>query len=372
MARLVLTWLSTAAGGAERSVKELASALAAAGHEVVLVWWDATRVGTDALADHRIVVHRVADLPGYRQAVRDALDVGTRVVVICTHRTMLVDVPLARCHAVSVIVVMRALLLAGGRLRVLDEVTGQLVGRAPHELDWDKLAEADCWVGVSTAATRCLMAYAPRGIWVERIYNGVPVDAQPSPRGLSRVRRLGVAARAEPWKRIDRLITAFATLPGDLTVQMSLHVFGDGPELEGLRRQACGLGVADRTIFHGHTDPGWTHRCDVLVSTCEIEAFGRVVIEAGAAGVPQIVPDQGGTAELVIPGMTGLHYDVNDPTALTCALLDVAAWSPADYYRHATAAHVYARRFSLATCAAAYAQLVVDLLIDRRGENAIA
>ncbi len=36
-------------------------------------------------------------------------------------------------------------------------------------------------------------------------------------------------------------------------------------------------------------------------------------VEAGAAGLPQIVPDQGGTAELVIPETTGLHYDVDDP-----------------------------------------------------------
>jgi hypothetical protein len=37
-------------------------------------------------------------------------------------------------HAVPVIMVVRALLLADGRLRILDGVTGQLVGRAPRQL----------------------------------------------------------------------------------------------------------------------------------------------------------------------------------------------------------------------------------------------
>lgn len=300
--------------------------MAAAEHEVALVWWNANRTDASRLADQRVTVHRVADLPSYRSAMR------------ATHRTMLVDVPIAQSHAVPVIVVVRGLLLDDGRLRILDGVTGQLVGRAPCELNWDVLAEADCWVGVSIAATRCLLAHAPKGVQAELIYNGVPLDIQLLPRIPRRVQRIGVAARAEPWKRLDRIFTAFAALPRHLATRMCVHVFGDGPELPSLVQQARELGIADRTLYHGHVGSGWTQRCDVLVSTCEIEAFGRAVVEAGAAGLPQVVPDRGGTAELVIPGMTGLYYDVDDPQALTRALTEVAVWSPADYHRHATAA----------------------------------
>jgi glycosyltransferase involved in cell wall biosynthesis len=370
--RFVLTWLSTAAGGAERSVAELTSALASSGHEVMLVWWDATGTESDTLLDQGVAVYRVADLLSYRAALQAALGSGTESVVIGTHRTMLVDVAMAQRHTAPIIVVVRALLLAEGRLRILDEVSGQLIGRTPHELNWNVLAAADCWVGVSTAATRCLLAHVPQGVRVERIYNGVPVSAQWTPRTPGRVRRIGIAARAEPWKRIDRLFPAVAALPEHLLAPMSVHVFGEGPELARLQRQARRLGLADRTIYHGHIGPEWTQRCDVLVSTCEIEAFGRVIVEAGVAGIPHIVPDQGGTAELVVPGMTGLHYDVNEPAALTRALATVASWGPADYHRHAAAAHAHARRFSLTACAAAYARLGADLLTDRRGENAIA
>ena len=334
------------------------------------MWWNAAGIDVDKVAGHRVTVRRVVDLPSYRAAVRRAL--ADKTVMISTHRTMLVDVPLARWHAVPVVVVVRALLLAEGRLRVLDEVSGELEPRTPDELHWDVLATADCWVGVSTAATGCLLTHAPRGIRVQRIYNGVPVTDQWLRRAPRRVRHIGVAARAEPWKRIDRLFSAVAALPGHLADQISVHVFGDGPELSRLRRQAGQLGLSARTVFYGHVGPGWTRQCDVLVSTCEIEAFGRVVVEAGAAGLPQIVPDQGGTAELVIPGMTGLHYDVNDPAALTRALATVVSWSPADYHQYARAAHAHTRRFSLTTCAGSYARLAADLLIGRRDEDAIA
>ncbi|MGH3929195.1 MAG: NUDIX domain-containing protein, partial [Pseudonocardiaceae bacterium] len=125
-----------------------------------------------------VTICRVADLPGYRAALRAALAWGSGSVVIGTHRTMLVDVVMAQRHAVIVIVVVRALLLTTGRLRILDEVRGQLIGRTPHELNRDVLAAADCWVGVSTAATRCLLAHVPQGVRVERIPRTSLADAQ--------------------------------------------------------------------------------------------------------------------------------------------------------------------------------------------------
>lgn len=187
---------------------------------------------------------------------------------------------------------------------------------------------------------------------------------------MRRVQNIGVAARAERWKRLDRLLTAVANLPPHVATQLRVHVFGEGPELPYLRRQAWELGLADRIVHHGQVGACWTGRCDVLVSTCEIEAFGRTVVEAGAVGVPQIVPDEGGTAELIIPGMTGLRYDVADPDALIRALVEVASWSPVDYQRYSVSARVHARRFSLTGCPAAYVRLAAELLNDCRGANA--
>lgn len=101
MTRFVLTWLSTAAGGAERSVGELAGALAAAGHQVTLVWWDATATDGSRPADQRVTVYRVANLSGYRAAVRTAMGSGGGSVMIGTHRTMLVDVAMAQHYIMT-------------------------------------------------------------------------------------------------------------------------------------------------------------------------------------------------------------------------------------------------------------------------------
>lgn len=53
------------------------------------------------------------------------------------------------------------------------------------------------------------------------------------------------------------------------------------------------------------------------------EAFGRTIIEAAACGVPALVPDQGGTAEVVVDGITGWHYRFCDGDHAGCVLRSV-------------------------------------------------
>lgn len=57
------------------------------------------------------------------------------------------------------------------------------------------------------------------------------------------------------------------------------------------------------------------------------EAFGLVVAEAKAAGVPPIAPAHGSFPELIAHGSDGLLYQPDDPGSLT-AMLDAAAASP--------------------------------------------
>jgi glycosyltransferase involved in cell wall biosynthesis len=62
---------------------------------------------------------------------------------------------------------------------------------------------------------------------------------------------------------------------------------------------------------------------DMVVMACPIEAFGRVTIEAMAAGRPVIGINAGGTAEIVLPGKTGLLIN-NDQKELSQAMLELA------------------------------------------------
>jgi glycosyltransferase involved in cell wall biosynthesis len=123
----------------------------------------------------------------------------------------------------------------------------------------------------------------------------------------------------------------------------------------------------DRNIrFPGHTpDHEWLTGTDVLVSACDIEGFGRCVIEAGSAGIPQIVPDRGGSSELVVPGLTGLIYAGGVP-GLTDAMAEAAAWSRTRLEAFGQRAHVHARSYSHTRCFMAYAQLALEVCQSAR------
>jgi len=66
--------------------------------------------------------------------------------------------------------------------------------------------------------------------------------------------------------------------------------------------------------------PDIMHSLDVLVHCCEIEPFGRVAIEAMAAGTPVVGPKAGGVSETVIDGQTGLLVAPGDPAAFADAI----------------------------------------------------
>ena len=62
---------------------------------------------------------------------------------------------------------------------------------------------------------------------------------------------------------------------------------------------------------------------DLLVHPANQEPFGRVLLEASAAGIPIVATDVGGTAEIVIDRVTGRLVPPRDPTALTKAILEI-------------------------------------------------
>jgi glycosyltransferase involved in cell wall biosynthesis len=74
------------------------------------------------------------------------------------------------------------------------------------------------------------------------------------------------------------------------------------------------LGVADRVEFSGPTrNIASQYRCaDVLLLPTPYDAFGMVVLEAMASGLPVIVSREAGAAELITHGENGLILDQTD------------------------------------------------------------
>ena len=59
---------------------------------------------------------------------------------------------------------------------------------------------------------------------------------------------------------------------------------------------------------------------DVFVSASEGEPFGRVVVEAMAAGVPVVSTDSGGKGEIVEDGKTGILVEQGDIDSISRAM----------------------------------------------------
>ncbi|MGQ4415503.1 glycosyltransferase, partial [Streptomyces sp. SAS_269] len=134
--------------------------------------------------------------------------------------------------------------------------------------------------------------------------NGIDLDGfrfDPVRRRLTRARLglpddafvIGGIGRLVPGKQFDVLIRALARLPGDCR----LLLVGGGPEEAALRRAAEETGVAGRVLFTGERPyapdgspgpelPALTSAMDVLAAPSPEEAFGLVVVEALAAGLP--------------------------------------------------------------------------------------
>jgi len=108
------------------------------------------------------------------------------------------------------------------------------------------------------------------------------------------------ALRLEGYKRVDLLVEACNRL------KLKLKIAGRGPMLEALREQA-GPTVELLGFVSDEEMLSLVAGCRAFVFPAE-EDFGISPVEALAAGRPVIALGKGGTAETVIHGETGVHF----------------------------------------------------------------
>ncbi|MEU5215998.1 glycosyltransferase [Streptomyces sp. NPDC020807] len=143
-------------------------------------------------------------------------------------------------------------------------------------------------------------------------------------------RRIGAVGRLDPIKRYDRMIEAFAQAHRGRS-GWELHLFGDGPLEEELRRKAAELGVAEQVVFRGTAEDMAAAYRELSVVAISSEREGRpmALAEAAACGVPCVSFDvSGGVRELVADGVTGTLVPPADVPGLAAAfgeLMDDAA-----------------------------------------------
>lgn len=186
------------------------------------------------------------------------------------------------------------------------------------------------WSGVErffciSAAQRDVLVQA--GMPGERLavkHNFVPdPDARRSGTGTHML-YLGRLAEA---KGVRLLMTAWDEIAADGGVGVPLVIAGTGPLEQEVRGWAAGR---DDVRYVGLYD---TAECQkaiaqsvaVVAPSTWLEAFGLVVVEAMAAGVPTVAAGHGAFVELVDEGVTGLLHEPGEAASLASGIRRIAA-----------------------------------------------
>lgn len=129
--------------------------------------------------------------------------------------------------------------------------------------------------------------------------------------------------RVSKEKGLDTLAESFEAL-GGADAPVRLAIVGEGPYLMALRKR-----LGDRAFLpgplHGDALAEAYASADLFVFPSATDTFGQVVLEAQASGLPAIVTDQGGPAELVGDEENGLVVPAGDATRLAQAICRLAA-----------------------------------------------
>ncbi len=216
-----------------------------------------------------------------------------------------------------------------------------LRGRPTRRSYWGQLAclstaiitnshfTAGSWIRIPSARRRIHVIH--NGIAVEDFSREVQRHRNARSREYKDRVVLGVIGRIDPDKGHDVFLRALQGVAQTMPRALALIAGDAAPEQQGyerqMRRLADGLGLAGNVNFVGPlADPRpFYAQLDALVLPSRYEPFGRVLIEAMAAGLPVIATESGGPSEIVKHGKTGLLVPPGDAEALAEAIRTIAS-----------------------------------------------
>jgi glycosyltransferase involved in cell wall biosynthesis len=197
---------------------------------------------------------------------------------------------------------------------------------------------ASAVVAVSRAAASplpCEATVVPNGLLPDEFLVGADVVAERRRQwGIpAEAPVVGMAGRLRAWKGQADFVRAMRVVADAMPKAKFLivggTVFEEGtPYLPTLERLVTSLGLDGKVVFAGHqTDMRGVYGAMDVVIHCSVkpEPFGRVIIEAMAAGRPVVAYAAGGPQEIVVDGETGILVPPGDHEALGRAALMLLA-----------------------------------------------
>ncbi|MGA8260465.1 MAG: glycosyltransferase [Arenicellales bacterium] len=121
-------------------------------------------------------------------------------------------------------------------------------------------------------------------------------------------------SRHHPEKRIPTMIQAVGEI--NRTRPIGLFVIGDGMSRRSIERSAAryrGIFIAGQILDRPQV-ARYLASSDAIIHGCSSETFGLVIAEGLSSGLPVIVPNRGGAADLAQPGFSETYEpgDVED------------------------------------------------------------
>ena len=305
-------------GGAQIHVRDLASALKAAGHEIVVLaggggvmarQLEERGVEVVTLKHMARPIRPVGDARALRELVGQLKRI--RPDVLSTHSSKAGILGRVAGRRLGIPTISTAhgwlfdLSLRGRRQKVvwrIEKSMAPLARRIVTVCDSDRdLAVAS---GISSAER------------FVTIHNAMPevADELRADPGAEPPRLLMVA-RFAPQKDHDTLFRALANL---LDLEWTLDLVGTGSREETGRALAGSLGLSDRIRFLGMREdvPELMADSQIYLLISHWEGFPRSILEALRGGLPVVATDVGGVREAVLEGETGYLIPENDDVLL--------------------------------------------------------
>ena len=134
---------------------------------------------------------------------------------------------------------------------------------------------------------------------------------------------IGAVGRLEPVKGFDDLLSAAEQVRREIP-NACFVIVGQGSREAELRRQSAPLGDAVRFLGYREDIAHIMAGCDIIAVPSRNEGMGRVVVEAGAAGLPVVATAVGGLPHVVDHERTGILTPPGDARSLADALVRLA------------------------------------------------
>ena len=223
------------------------------------------------------------------------------------------------------------------------------------------VTSCDWLVGICDATTSNMKSiHSAPARKIVRVYNGaVPLeralrDKWPTKTGFTLV----YVGRLAPVKNHRLLLNAFRTALSSRP-DLRLWMVGDGSERKTLESLASELGISAQVTFWGQqldVAPFFS-ASDAFVMSSKSEGLPMSLLQAFSLGLPAIVTDVGGMAEVVRLAKAGITIPASDPAAMAAAILRMAG-SDAERAQFSTnAIEAFHARFTLRTMVDAYMDL---------------